>query len=102
MKKVLVVLAEGFEEIEAVAPIDVLRFDDTVYRLLGSNLEALTTEPGIQLYTANFLDGSTFPKHGGFCLETQWFPDSVNVGHFPSSILRPGGTYHHKTVHRFS
>jgi aldose 1-epimerase len=68
----------------------------------GRTMEVHTTMPGVQLYTGNFLDGSLFPKHGGFCLETQWFPDSVNIGHFPSSILRPGGTYHHRTVHRFS
>ncbi len=68
----------------------------------GRTMEVHTTMPGVQLYTGNFLDGSLFPKHGGFCLETQWFPDSVNIGHFPSSILRPGDTYHHRTVHRFS
>jgi aldose 1-epimerase len=68
----------------------------------GRAMEVHTTMPGVQLYTGNFLDGSFFPKHGGFCLETQWFPDSVNIGHFPSSILRPGSTYHHRTVHRFS
>jgi aldose 1-epimerase len=65
-------------------------------------MEVHTTMPGVQFYTGNFLDGSFFPRHGGFCLETQWFPDSVNIGHFPSSILRPGSMYHHRTVHRFS
>jgi aldose 1-epimerase len=68
----------------------------------GRTMEVHTTMPGVQLYAGNFLDGSLFPKHGGFCLETQWFPDSVNMRHFPDTILRPGGTYHHKTVHRFS
>ena len=68
----------------------------------GRTMEVHTTMPGVQLYTGNHLNGSPFPKHGGFCLETQWFPDSVNIGHFPSSILRPGSTYHHRTVHRFS
>lgn len=68
----------------------------------GRTMEVHTTMPGVQLYAGNFLDGSLFPKHGGFCLETQWFPDSVNIGHFPNAILRPGGTYHHRTVHRFS
>jgi len=68
----------------------------------GRTMEVHTTMPGVQFYAGNFLDGSLFPKHGGFCLETQWFPDSVNIGHFPSSILRPGSTYHHRTVHRFS
>ena len=68
----------------------------------GRTMEVRTSMPGVQLYAGNFLDGSLFPKHGGFCLETQWFPDSVNMRHFPDTILRPGGTYHHKTVHRFS
>ncbi len=42
----------------------------------GRTMEVHTTIPGVQLYTANFLDGTTFAKHGGFCLETQWFPDA--------------------------
>jgi len=67
----------------------------------GRAMEVHTTMPGVQLYTGNFLDGSTFPRHGGFCLETQWFPDSVNIGHFSPSVLRPGQTYRHRTVHRF-
>jgi aldose 1-epimerase len=70
--------------------------------LSGRTMEVYTTMPGVQLYTANFLDGSIFPRHGGFCLETQWFPDSPNIYQFPSSILRPGSTYHHRTVHKFS
>ncbi len=68
----------------------------------GRTMEVHTTMPGVQLYTGNFLDGAPFPKHGGFCLETQWFPDSANIGHFPPSILRSGETYHHKTVHKFT
>lgn len=68
----------------------------------GRVMEVFTTEPGVQFYTGNFLTGMPFPKHGGFCLETQRFPDSPNIGHFPSCILRPGQTYHHRTVHRFS
>jgi aldose 1-epimerase len=68
----------------------------------GRTMEVHTTMPGVQLYAGNFLDGSLFPKHGGFCLETQWFPDSPNIGHFPTSILRPGETYRHRTVHKFS
>jgi aldose 1-epimerase len=67
-----------------------------------------TTEPGIQLYTGNFLDGTkkgrgvTYNKHGAFCLETQHYPDSPNIPAFPSTTLRPGQTYRSKTVHRFS
>lgn len=71
----------------------------------GRVLEILTTQPGIQLYTGNFLDGS--PQNGGFsryqglCLETQHYPDSPNRPEFPSTILRPGQTYRQVTVHRF-
>ena len=68
----------------------------------GRAMEVHTTKPGFQLYTGNFLDGRPFAKHGSFCVETQYFPDSPNVGHFPDCILRPGLTYHHRTVHRFS
>jgi aldose 1-epimerase len=67
----------------------------------GRAMEVWTTEPGIQFYTGNSLDGEPFPPHGAFCLETQHFPDSVNIGHFPSCILEPGRIYHHKTVHKF-
>ena len=75
----------------------------------GRVIEVWTTEPGVQLYTANFLDGSMtgkggirYPKHGAFCLEAQHFPDAPNKPHFPSIILRPGETYRQTTVHRFS
>lgn len=74
----------------------------------GRTMEILTTEPGIQFYTGGGLDGSFRGKGGsvyhpfyGFCLETQKFPDSPNKPNFPSSILRPGETYTHSTVHRF-
>jgi aldose 1-epimerase len=75
----------------------------------GRVLEILTTEPGIQLYTGNFLDGSVIGKGGhvyqkndGFCLETQHFPDSPNRPDFPSTVLRPGEVFRSTTVHRFS
>jgi aldose 1-epimerase len=75
----------------------------------GRCMETLTTEPGIQFYTGNFLDGSlkgkkgvVYGKHRGFCLETQHYPDSVNHPNFPSTILRPGETYTQTTIHRFS
>ncbi|HEY8668204.1 MAG TPA: aldose epimerase family protein [Tepidisphaeraceae bacterium] len=67
-----------------------------------------TTQPGVQFYTANFLDGSiagiggVYGKHAGFCPETQHFPDSVNHANFPSTILRPGQVYHQTTVYRFT
>lgn len=75
----------------------------------GRVMEVLTTQPGVQLYTGNFLDGTlkgksgrAYRKHDAFCLETQHFPDSVNHPNFPSTILRPGETYHETTVYRFS
>jgi aldose 1-epimerase len=75
----------------------------------GRTLEVLTTEPGIQLYTGNFLDGRVTglngqrsTQHTGFCLETQHFPDSVNRPNFPSTILRPGQTYKSTTIFKFS
>jgi len=72
-------------------------------------LEVLTTEPGIQLYSGNFLDGKLKGKsgrpylhRGGFCLETQHAPDSINQPGFPSIVLRPGQTYRSTTIYRFS
>ena len=67
-----------------------------------------TTEPGIQFYSGNFLDGSqsargnVFKQHGALCLETQHFPDAVNQRSFPSVILRPEETYRQTTVHTFT
>jgi aldose 1-epimerase len=75
----------------------------------GRVMEMYTTEPGVQFYTGNFLDGSNkgkggavYNKHAGFCLEAQHFPDSVNHPNFPSMILRPGQTYRQTTVYKFS
>ena len=75
----------------------------------GRAMEVLTTEPGVQLYTGNFLDGSirgkggkAYAKYSALCLETQHFPDSVNHPSFPSTILRSGETYESTTVYRFS
>jgi len=74
----------------------------------GRVMDVLTTEPGIQFYCGNFLDGSNVGKGGkvynhrnGFCLETQHFPDSPNQPDFPTTILRPGQKYSHKTIYRF-
>lgn len=73
----------------------------------GRVMEVLTTQPGVQFYTGNFLDGTlkgvggVYQKHYGFCLETQHFPDSVNHPAFPSTILKPGETYRTVTVYRF-
>jgi aldose 1-epimerase len=75
----------------------------------GRTLEVETTEPGIQFYCGNFLDGSNVGKGGkayakrtGFCLETQHFPDSPNQPGFPSTILEPGEKYATSTIYRFS
>ncbi|NNK49147.1 MAG: galactose-1-epimerase, partial [Gemmatimonadetes bacterium] len=75
----------------------------------GRKMEVLTTEPGIQFYSGNFLDGSDFGKSGvmyeprtGLCLETQHFPNSPNEPAFPSTVLRPGEIYRSTTVYRFS
>jgi len=74
----------------------------------GRTMEIYTTEPGIQFYGGNFLDGSDVGKGGkkyeyrtAFCLETQHFPDSPNHDNFPSTILRPGERYHSETIHKF-
>ena len=76
----------------------------------GITLEGFTTEPAIQLYSGNFIhfdpvphgkSGIRYPKNGGFCLEAQHYPDSVNHPHFPSTVLRPGEVYRQKTVYRF-
>jgi aldose 1-epimerase len=74
----------------------------------GRTLDVATTEPGVQFYSGNFLDGTIVGKSGhvyqrraGFCLETQHFPDSPNQPSFPSTILRPGAEYRSRTVYTF-
>jgi aldose 1-epimerase len=72
----------------------------------GRTLECLTTEPAVQLYTMNHngddkgRGGLRYPVHGGFCLETQHYPDSPNHPDFPTTVLKPGDTYRHTTVYR--
>ena len=74
----------------------------------GIVLETFTTEPGVQLYTGNWLDGfegkngKIYPKRSAFCLETQHFPDSPNKPHFPSCVLRPGELYQQTCIYKFS
>jgi aldose 1-epimerase len=74
----------------------------------GRVMEVLTTQPGVQLYTANYVSeklgagGKSYGPHHALCLETQAFPDAPNKPEFPSSLLRPGQIYHQVTVHRFS
>jgi aldose 1-epimerase len=92
------------------------RFDDTSMTLAarvyepksGRVMEIHTTEPGLQFYSGNFLDGTItgksgkpYKKHNAFCLETQHYPDSINKPEWPSIVLRPGDTYRHTIVHRF-
>jgi aldose 1-epimerase len=82
----------------------------TVYeRTSGRVLEVLTTEPGVQFYSGNFLDGAivgksgkSYPYRSTVVLETQHYPDSINRPEFPSTVLRPGATYKSSTVFRFS
>ncbi|MBQ7172490.1 MAG: galactose mutarotase [Clostridia bacterium] len=77
----------------------------------GICLEAFTTEPAVHFYSGNYMhfdsvpngkNGVKYPKNGGFCLEAQHYPDSLNHPHFPSTVLRPGQVYRQKTVYRFS
>ena len=74
----------------------------------GREMEVWTTEPGVQFYTGNFLDGSfqgkggvAYQKHAALCLETQHFPDSPNHPSFPTTLLKPGEKYHTTTVYKF-
>ena len=76
----------------------------------GISFEAYTTEPAIQFYVGNYMaldqvkigkNGITYPKNGGFCMEAQHYPDSVNHPNFPSTVLRPGETYTQRTFYRF-
>jgi aldose 1-epimerase len=78
-------------------------------RARGLSMEVWTTEPGLQFYSGNFLDGSrrgrggaALGHRGGFCLETQHFPDSPNRPDFPSVLLRPGETFRSSTLYRFA
>jgi aldose 1-epimerase len=76
----------------------------------GRKMQVWTTEPGLQFYTGNFLNGALintkngvkYIKNGALCLETQHFPDSPNQPSFPSTILKPGETYKQTTVYKFS
>jgi aldose 1-epimerase len=86
---------------------DLQRFATLVDSTSGRVLSCFTTEPGVQFYTGNFLDGSissngiSYEKNSGLCLETQHYPDSPNQANFPNTILRPGEEYYTKTMYRF-
>ncbi|RYG30285.1 MAG: galactose-1-epimerase, partial [Chitinophagaceae bacterium] len=76
----------------------------------GRQMDVWTSEPGVQFYSGNFLDGTLtntrdgakYVKHAGLCLETQHFPDSPNQPSFPTTVLKPGETYKQTTVYAFS
>ena len=96
-------LVRGWKPDGALRPVAVLRDPAS-----GRSLEILTDQPGIQVYTGNYLDGTlrgkagaTYVKHAGLCLETQLHPDSVHRPAWPSPRLAPGATYRHTMVHRF-
>lgn len=89
-------------------PADPVEIAEVVEPFGGRRLRVSTTEPGVQFYSGNFLDGSAvgkgglrYDRHAGFCLETQHFPDSPNQPAFPSVTLRPGQTYRSSTVFQF-
>jgi len=87
---------------------NLLKVADVYHPGSGRAMEVFTSEPGIQFYSGNFLNGSLTGKNGiiynqhhGFCLETQHFPDSPNQPDFPSTILRPGEEYSYTTIYKF-
>jgi aldose 1-epimerase len=82
---------------------------DVLDPVSGRRLQLYTTEPGLQFYTSNFLDGTVrgkagkvYPHWGAFTLETQHYPDSPNQSNFPSTRLDPGKTYSQSTLFKFS
>ena len=89
---------------------DALKLAATVYEPNGGRvMKVLSTQPGVQLYSGNYLDGSivgkggqVYQKRGGFCLETQHYPNSPNEPSFPSTVLDPEANYQHTTVFEFS
>lgn len=74
----------------------------------GRQMEVYTTKPGVQLYTANFVNntpgkgGAVYNRRGALCLETQYFPNAMKLKHFPSPILKAGDEYRHTTIYKFS
>ena len=104
-------LAKGYDQNFVVdKPVGRLGLHGRVHEpTTGRVLEVLSTEPGVQLYTSNYLDGSITGKGGwiyqrfaGFCLEPQHFPDSPNQAGFPSAVLLPGQTYRNTIIYKFS
>ncbi len=105
-------LGRGYDHnwvLDSLANVDPVLAAEAYDPTSGRVLQVLTTEPGIQFYTGNFLDGTIHGKDGkvynqryGFCLETQHFPDSPNHPAFPSTVLKPGQTFNSTTIFRFS
>jgi len=88
---------------------NLLKVADFYHPSSGRGVEVFTSEPGIQFYSGNFLDGSltgkngiVYNKHHGFCLETQHFPDSPNQPDFPSTLVKPGEEYVYTTIYKFT
>jgi len=102
--------ARGYDRNFVLNKRDGLRLAATVYEpTRGRVMEIRTTEPGLQFYSGNGLngaivgkDGKKYARHGAFCLEPQHYPDSPNHPEFPTTELKPGETYHSMTVYKFS
>jgi aldose 1-epimerase len=98
--------AGGYDHNYVLAGADLRTVARLAHPESGRWLEVATTEPGLQLYTGNFLDGqrgrggASYARHAAVCLETQHFPDSVNRPTFPSTILEPGDTFASTTIYR--
>ena len=96
----LVVKSDGHGKLSHVATC--------THEASGRKMELFSTAPGVQFYTANFLEnhpgkgGTVYDKHHGFCLETQHFPDTINKPHFPPCLLKAGEVYVHSMIHKFS
>lgn len=103
-------VAGGYDHCWVLASADTIKHAATVYEpISGRVVDVYTSEPGMQLYCGNFLDGSITGKQGivykhryGFCLETEHFPDSPNQKNFPSTELNPGEVYSTRTTYKFS
>lgn len=109
--------AIGYDDnfcVQFTPPQSIANIAKVVHPPSGRWLEIASNQPGVQFYTSNFLpnkergeaptkgkEGAAYSKHGGFCLETQKFPDSVNHENFPSVILRPEEKYHHEVIYKF-
>lgn len=100
----------GYDHCWVLSSKDSVKLAGSLYEpTSGRMMEVYTTEPGIQFYSGNFLDGTltgkggvAYKKHYGLCLETEHYPDSPNQPSFPSTVLEPGATYQTHTTYRFS